>query len=437
MIAAIVRSWALLLGVALLMLGNGLQGTLLGVRASLEGFATAITGVLMSGYFVGFLAGSLLAPKLVGRVGHARTFAAFASLASTAILVHAVIVDPVIWTLMRLVSGFCYAGLYVVAESWLNEEATNETRGQLLSVYMVILLGGMGLGQILLNLADPTGPELFILVSVLISIGLVPMLLSVGRVSRFETPRRVSVRELYRVSPTGVLGIFATVMAQGGCFGMGAVYAREIGLSLAEVSVFMSLFMIGGIVAQWPIGRLSDFMDRRRVLTVVTFLATAIALAATLADLPGWLRFALFFAYGGMAFPMYSVCIAYVNDYLEPEQMVEASGTLVLVGGIGASVGPLAISLAMQGLGPGGFFACLAVVHVAIGLFALYRMTIREAVPVEEQGAYLAVARTTPMAAAMYAEAAAGDGSEDDEDDPAAATPPADETPAQPAPGGS
>lgn len=415
MIAAVTSSWALLLGVALLMLGNGLQGTLLGVRASLEDFSTAITGVLMSGYFVGFLAGSLLAPKLVARVGHARTFAAFASLASTAILAHAVFVEPILWTAMRLVSGFCYAGLYVVAESWLNEEATNETRGQLLSLYMVILLGGMALGQILLNLADPTGPELFILVSVLISVGLVPMLLSVGRVQGFETPRRVGVRELCRTSPTGVLGIFGTVMAQGACFGMGAVYAREIGLSLAEVSVFMSLFMIGGIVAQWPIGHLSDIMDRRRVLTVVTLLAATIAVVAAVADIPTWQRFALFFLYGGMAFPMYSLCIAYVNDYLEPGQMVEASGTLVLIGGIGASFGPLLIAVAMHGMGPSGFFAYLAVVHTAIGLFALYRMTVREAP--SEQGAYVAVARTTGMAAAMYAEAAAAEAGDEEAGD--------------------
>ena len=170
MISALATSWALLLGMALLMLGNGLQGTLLGVRASLEGFSTTITGVLMSGYFAGFLIGSVMAPRLVQRVGHARTFAALASLASTAILAHSVFVEPITWVLMRLVSGFCYAGLYVVAESWLNEQSTNENRGQLLSIYMVVSLGGMGLGQILLNAADPAGSELFILVSVLVSL---------------------------------------------------------------------------------------------------------------------------------------------------------------------------------------------------------------------------------------------------------------------------
>ncbi len=407
MISTVISCWALLLGVALLMVGNGLQGTLLGVRASFEGFPTAITGILMSGYFAGFLGGSLLTPKLVARVGHVRVFAALASLASAAILLHVVFINPVSWTLMRLVSGLSYAGLYVVAESWLNDQASNENRGQLLSVYMVIMLGGMAAGQGLLNLADPSGPELFILVSVLVSLALIPMLLSAGRIPAVEAPTPVGIRELYRASPTGVVAAFGTLLAHGAVFGMGAVYAREAGLSLREVSLFMALVLIGGVSWQWPIGRLSDRYDRRLVMTVVSFLAAAFALvAAALVGRSGTGLFAAIWLFGGMTLPMYSLCIAYTNDYLRPDQIVDASGTLVLVGGLGASLGPVTAAAMMTLFGPNGFLWWLATIHGAIGLFAIYRMT-RRATP-EEQGAYVAMPpRATPIASAIYAEAAA------------------------------
>jgi MFS family permease len=335
MMAAVSSTWALLLGMALLMIGNGLQGTLLGVRASLEGFATSTTGILMSGYYVGFLAGSALAPRLVARVGHVRVFGALASLASVAILVHALFVGPATWLAMRLMSGFAYAGLYVVAESWLNEEATNATRGRLLSVYMVVSLGGVALGQALLNLADPSTPDLFVLVSVLVSLGLVPMLLSASRMPAFEAPSAVGVRQLYDATPTGVLGMFITMIAQGAFFGMGAVYASEVGLSVGEISLFMGLALLGGVLLQWPIGRLSDTFDRRQVIVTASLLAAVLAFAAALLgdDVPRLPLFALVSLFGGVLLPMYSLCIAYTNDYLRPDQMVDASGTLVLIGG--------------------------------------------------------------------------------------------------------
>lgn len=406
MLAVVGSSWALFLGIALMMFGNGLQGSLLAIRASLEGFPTTLTGVVMSGYFVGFLAGSVLAPKLVAKVGHVRVFAALASLASTSILIHAVLVGPVTWTAMRLVSGFCYAGLYVVSESWLNAQATNQTRGQLLSFYMVVVLGGAAGGQILLNVADPSGPGLFILVSVLVSLALIPMLLSAGRTPAFAAPSPVGVRQLYRVSPTGVVGMFMTVMVHGAIFGMGAVYGRAIGLSVPEISLLMSLFLIGGMILQWPIGRLSDALDRRQVMTGVTFLAALFALGASVAagrSTVGLL--ALTTLFGGMTLPMYSLCIAYTNDYLERDQIVSASGTLVLVGGCGAILGPVTAAVAMDLLGPGAFFWSLGAIHAAIGAFALYRMTRRAAMPLEAQGSYVAMApRTSPVAGAMYAE---------------------------------
>jgi MFS family permease len=405
MVAAVASSWALFLGIALMMLGNGLQGSLLGIRASLEGFPTTVTGILMSGYYTGFLVGSVLAPKLVARVGHVRVFAALASLASSAILVHVLWIDPASWTAIRLVSGFCYAGLYVVVESWLNDQASNETRGQLLSAYMVVVLGGAAGGQILLNLADPSGSKLFILVSILISLSLIPLLLSTGRTPPFETPSPVGIRQLYRVSPTGVVGYFGTVMANAAYFGMGAVYGSAIGLSIRDISVFMSLILIGGMVLQWPLGRLSDAWDRRQVLTAVTFLAALFALLAGIAAERSLLGlFALTALFGGTSLPLYSLCIAHTNDHLTRDQMVQASGTLVLIGGVGAIFGPTSAAIAMERLGAAGFFWSLALIHAAIGLFALYRMTRRRALPRTEQSSYVAVApRVSPVAGALYA----------------------------------
>ncbi len=304
MFAAIRSAWPLLLGLAILMLGNGLQGTLLGVRATLEGFSTQTTGYVMTGYYVGFLLGSFIGPKLVKNVGHIRVFAALASILSAAMLLHAVFVEPVTWFAIRVVNGFAIAGLYVVVESWLNDTATNRTRGQLLSVYMVIVLGGMAAGQFLLNLASPAGFELFILISVLVSVSLVPIALSVTRAPKFEAPVHVGWRTMYQTSPLGVVGCLIVGIAQGGLIGMGAVYAREIGMSVADVSLFMATALGGGVVLQWPVGRLSDIFDRRVIITVVTLLA---ALAALIGALVGEhstpILLLSVFLFGGLSFP--------------------------------------------------------------------------------------------------------------------------------------
>ena len=407
MVAAVLSSWALFLGMALLMIANGLQGSLLGVRASIEAFPTTITGLLMSAFYLGFLAGSLLTPKMVVRVGHIRVFAALASLASTAILIHAVLVNPWSWAMMRLVSGLCYAGLYVVAESWLNEKATNDNRGQLLSIYMVISMGGMAVGQGLLNVGDPGRADLFILVSILVSLALIPMLLSVNRGPVMDAPAPVSIKEVYRSSPTGVAAALMNGILQGGTFSMGAVYAGLLGLPISAISLFMITLLVGGVLFQWPVGRLSDRYDRRLILAIITFAAAGLAVLASLSAFSFLILLAVSFLFGGMMVPMYSVAIAYANDHLAPEQMVAASGTLVLVGGIGAFLGPTYVAAAMDLYGPKGFFWALALVHASLGVFILYRMTQRPALPPEEQGSYVAMpARTTPVAGEMYGEAA-------------------------------
>jgi MFS family permease len=265
----------------------------------------------------------------------------------------------------------------------------------------------MGLGQGLLNVADPAGTRLFILVSILISLAVIPMLLSARPGPSFAAPMHVDARSLYRTSPLGVVGMFGTVMAHGAFFGMGAVYGRAAGLSLAEISLLIGLWLLGGVVAQWPIGRLSDALDRRRVLTAITFAAALLAWSAAFqVGRPVQGLLVLVALYGGLALPMYSVCLAHTKDFLAPKQMVQASGTLVLIGGIGAALGPVSVAVVTASIGPAGFFWWLAAIHAAIGLFAVWRMTRRRAPPVAEQRPHIALPpRATPAASVLYAEA--------------------------------
>jgi len=409
MFAPVRAAWALFLGVALMMLGGGLQSSLLGVRAELEGFPTTATGVIMSAYFVGFLLGSLIVPRLIGRVGHVRVFAALASLASASALAHVIFIEPATWTAMRLITGFAYAGLYIVAESWLNDRATNRTRGGLLAVYMVVLMGGTAGGHLLLNLDSPSGFHLFALVSVLVSVSLIPLLLARAPAPAFGRPHPVGLGELYRASPLGVVGCFGTGIVHGAALGMGAVYAGSAGLSVAEISVFMGAVYLGGMLLQWPIGRLSDRFDRRLVLTGTTLLAAAAAVGAlAAAQVSTSALIALIGLFGGLTLPMYALCISHTNDFLRPEQMTAASGRLYMVTGVGSTLGPIGVAQAMGLVGPQGYFVFLAGVHTAIGVFALWRMTRRAARPLAEQGHCATIAAAgAQVAVAMAAEDAA------------------------------
>lgn len=395
-----------MLGIAILMLGHGLQGTLLGLRANLEAFQPAVTGMVMSGYYVGMLVGSLRVPTLVARVGHVRVFAALLSLGSTAILFQAMFVEPVAWFLMRFMTGYCFAGAFIVAESWLNGSATNETRGSLLSLYMVVQMGFMAAGQFLLNLADPKGFDLFILVSVLISIAAVPMLLTAVAAPPIAASRKIGLLGLYRLSPLGVVGIAAVGTANGGLYAMGPVFGNEEGLSVAAISAFMAAIILGGVAFQVPIGRLSDRVDRRWVIAGVALLTAMVALPPVLIrELPTWSLFPGFFLVGGLSLPLYALCVAHTNDFLAPEQMVGASSALILAYGIGAAAGPTLAAITMQLLGPAGYPLFQAVLHNAIGLYALYRMTRRAAAPAEERGIYVTLPNPSPVATSLAQQA--------------------------------
>lgn len=398
MLQIIANCWALLFGMGMIMLGNGLQGSLLGVRASIEGFGLTATGLVMSGYFIGLVVGSALVPKIVGRVGHVRCFGAMASLASTSILMHVVFIDPWMWWAMRLVTGFSFAGLYVVAESWLNDASENETRGQLLSVYMLVSLGGMAGGQFLLNMAPPGGFQLFALISVLISLAIIPILISVSKAPNFETYESVSIMHLFHVSPLGVFGMLVSSVAMGTIFGVGAVYGTSIGLTVRDVSFFMAAIVLGGALMQFPLGRMSDKLGRRSVIFGTCIVGALVSIYTASVDASGWQLYALMAAIGALSTPLYALSATHTNDYLSPSQMVAASGTLVLISGIGASMGPPLTTFAMEYYGPNAFFYSIALSLGLIATYALWRKTRRDAVATEELGDFVVMAPTPTSA---------------------------------------
>ena len=390
--------WALFTGVLLLQLGNGLQGTLLGVRSTLEGFNTAVIGVILAAYYAGFLAGSRFTMRALGKVGHVRVFAALASLASTAALLYSLFVNPPAWLLMRFVTGFCLAGLYVVAESWLNDQSTPETRGRTLSLYMVATMGGVTGGQFLLNIGDPGGFELFIVASVLVSMALVPMALSESSSPRVIQADPLPLRTLMNIVPTGVVIMFFNGAAAGALLAIGPVYATQIGMSTRQVSFFIAAALVGATVFQMPIGQISDRLPRRGVMAVTAAVA-AIAGAIGSMTTIGPAAIAVMFVLGAASFPLYSLAIAYTNDWIEDHQRVGASGLLVMVNGIGAIMGPLITSALISTFSPAAFWWTLAAIHLlALGYLA-YRIVAKDGVAIQDQSTYQPVpARSSPIA---------------------------------------
>ena len=360
-----------------LMVSNALLATLLTLRAGGLGFGEVEIGLMQSCYPVGSLLGCLVAPRLVVRVGHVRMFAALASVASTAALIHLVTADPLSWGAMRMLSGFCFSGLYVVAESWLNGRATNRTRGSLLSIYFVIQTGGAAAGQTLLNVASPDGILLFIVVSVLISLSLVPILVSADASPAYEVPEWISVRALFRLSPTGLAGCFLNGVTQGAIYVGLAVYGHAVGMDSGAVGALIGFTMLGGMLLQFPLGRLSDMIDRRWVIMGTAGAAVPVCLLLAAAGDPVDGRLALFAGVavmGGLTLPIYSICVAHTNDFLKPGQIVAASGTLVLVLVSGVVFGPTLGSLAIEQFGPPALFLLLAIVQAGTAATSLSRL---------------------------------------------------------------
>jgi len=363
-----------------LMLGAGLQSTLLGLRATLEGFPTPVTGIIMSCYYVGYLLGTSAAPRMLRQIGPIRVFAVLAAIASATILVQAAFVQSTIWAVTRLLSGVCFAGIYVVAESWLNDRASRTNRGRLLALYMLVLYVGLGAAQFLLILANPSTPTPFMLVSVLISLSMVPIALSATQVPQPALPKKVSYGDLYRNSPLGVVAVSVSGMISSIVFSMGPVYARLSGLGNSGIATFMAVSILAAVLTQYPVGRLSDRTDRRTVIAAVCTLATIVAgsLVAFGGEMPRALFLLLTACFSGFALTLYSLSVSHVNDKLEPAQMVAASSALLRLNGCAAALGPVLAGSLMAAFGPPAYFTTLATLTGALTIYDLWRKRSEE-----------------------------------------------------------
>jgi MFS family permease len=383
-------NWPLLLGMGVLMLGAGLQSTLLGLRATLEGFPTVVTGIVMSCYYVGYVLGTIVAPPLLRQLGHIRVFAALAAVAAAAILVQGCFVDPWTWGAMRLVSGVCFAGLYVVAESWLNDRATRANRGRLFAIYMLILYVGLGAAQFLLIFSDPRTPTAFMLVAVLISLAMVPIVVSAQQVPDHAVPRKVHLRELYGNSPLGVVAVTISGLISAIVFSMGPVYARLSGLETSSVATFMAASILAAVVTQYPIGRLSDRIDRRTVIAGVCTISMIVAGSiVAFPEMPRTAFLTLAASFSGFALTLYSLSVSHVNDKLEPAQMVASSSTLLLLNGGAAAFGPLLAGGLITAFGPRAYFATLAMLSGALAVYDLWRKARGRPVPPSQKSPFI------------------------------------------------
>ncbi len=414
MIEVLRNSWALLLGVMLLLMGNGIQGTLLGIRGGIEGYDAGTMSLVMSAYFAGFLGGSTYAPGMIQRVGHVRVFAALASLISAAFILYAAAPNPWVWIVMRLMVGFCFAGVYVVAESWLNDASSNENRGKSLSLYMIVQMTGIISGQLILNLADPSGYILFVVMSVLVSVSFAPILLTVSQAPAFQQTQTMTLARLYRTSPLGCVGTFILGGVFAGIFGMSSVFGTEKGLSVGQISIFVATIYLGGLLLQFPLGWASDRMDRRKLILGVTAVGAGLTLGgAAFAD-TYLVILGLGFAIGAVANPLYSLLIAYTNDFLKQSDMAAASGGLLFINGLGAVTGPVMIGWMMTRFGADAFFVFLGLLFAAIALYALYRMRRRPVTVVVDPTPYAPVTMTASVVAIEAAQEAAIDAAAQD-----------------------
>ncbi len=382
------NSWALFLGMSFIMLAHGYQGSLLGVRAVQENFSLIATGFMMSGYYVGYFIGAKTIPSFIFRVGHIRVFAAFASIASIVILMHSILIHPFTWFILRVVTGISMVSIYTIAESWLNDRSSNKNRGSVLSIYMIVLYGSMGIGMFFLNFSKPENFQPYILVSLFMSLALIPILLTKRKAPTFKKITGMSLRELYKVSPLGMVGSVFYGTTQSALFSLLAVYAASMNFTIFEISLVTFLLAISGAVAQFPIGKLSDKFDRRLVIIYTTFGAAFFALCAIFASdlmyLPGGLGtsktwfyiFLILFSFCSL--PMFAIIFAHTNDFIPKEKFVAAGAGLQFAFGLGAISGPFLCSLFMDVIGANGYFVFLIIFQSVIGIFGIHRMRIRQ-----------------------------------------------------------
>lgn len=397
--------WALFVGFGMLMIGNGLNLAVLGVRVVAEGFGVRTSGYVMACYFAGFLLGPPVVVRLLSGVGHIRVFASLASTASCAVLVHSLWVSPPSWATMRFLFGFCMAGLYVVVESWLNDASTPRNRGRTLAVYMLVSMGGLAIGQLLIATADPGGFTLFVVASILVSISFVPMALAAATdAPPVRLAERLPIRELARVAPTGLVGMLFTGGSHGMVYGLAAVYATEAGFGATRTATFIAVPSVGALVLQWPVGWLSDHLPRRGVILVVAAAATGVAGLLAVTPQGGVGVVVLMFVLGGLTFPLYSLLLSHTLDRSAPGQAMSASGALLRINGTGAVVGPIVAASLMAALGESALFWCLAATHGVIVVYVVYRLLAEDALPASRQGPFVPMpARSTDFAIRLTA----------------------------------
>lgn len=390
----------LLVGIVLIMLGNGMQFTLMGIRGDIEGFSAQELGIITSGYFAGFLVGARYTPSLIRRVGHVRVFGALGGFMSAGLIAFPLLSDPWSWTVLRVLVGFCMSGIYVTAESWLNAQSTNETRGKVLASYMICQTLGIIGAQWLLTFGDAATSVLFIGASILVSVSFAPILLSVSPAPAADVSPPMSLKDLFLSSPLGAVGIFFLGLIYATQSGMGAVFGVQTGMTADAIALFVAALFAGAIVFQYPIGWLSDRMDRRKVICGSALMGGGFCALGFFASDNELLMLSAAFIAGGMTTPLYALLLAYTNDFLTADEMPGASGGLVFVFGAGAILGPLVTGWMMKVAGPYAFWMCLGVTFVVIAVYALYRMTQRAQMPVENTDTYInVVPGATPIAA--------------------------------------
>ncbi len=406
MIKVFTGSWALFVGMFMLMVGNGLQGTLLGLRGEVEGFTTFELSIVMSAYFLGFLFSSRFTPELIRRVGHVRVFAALGSMISAVLISYPVLLEPWAWALGRVIIGFCFCGVYITAESWLNDASENENRGKALSLYMITQMAGIVFAQWIVTQGDISGYVLFIIPSILVSLAFAPVLLSVRPMPAFATTKPMKIKDVIAASPLACFGMFMLGGVFAAQFGMSAVYGSRVGLTVGEISFFVSAIYVAALVLQYPIGWLSDRMDRRVLIIWLGAIGGAGSLVAFL--IPGnyYLIVLSGAIVGGTSNPLYALVIAYANDYLAKEDMAAASGGLLFINGVGAIAGPVIVGFMMDGIGNKGFWLLTAILMGGIAAYGIYRTTRRSRSDIDQESVPYAPVYPagTPVAAELAQE---------------------------------
>ncbi len=368
-------TWALFVGLGLMLSGAGLFATVVGIRSQTEGFPTVLIGIVTAAYYLGFLIGSRVTLHLLGSVGHIRVYAALASLLSVALLLTGILVTPYAWIGLRLVSGACLAGQYVVAESWLNQLVTNANRGRILSMYSMVTIVAYGLGQVSVGLMDPNTLTVFGIAAIVTSLAIAPVALSAEAAPPLVAePDRMSLRELFSIVPTGVITSILVGVAHGSFLGLAALYAIRGGLSDARTGLFVALPTLGSLLFQIPISAASDDIDRRAVGALAAFTAAAAAVLLVLSDVGSLPSMGAMVLIGGTTFPLYSIAGAYTNDWVPTEKLTAAASQLVVLFGAGAFIGPFLASIVMGVLGNVGFAWTIVAVHALIGVYLTVRI---------------------------------------------------------------